>query len=327
MTTNEDVSLRGTDGAGQSIQVYANSRASPGAAYRLSLLVPFRGDDPSNLVSALTAEAASRPETIEIVLLEDGRSDETISSFSTHIETLAIPARLIQLATNEGRAHARNRLAAAARGEWLLFIDAGMRLADGFLARWLDAITCWSFDAAFGGYAPGGTSSSEVELHARIISREESLPTSRRAALGPIATCAGNLMVRREVMECVPFDPGFTGWGWEDVDWGCAVAKRFKFVHVDNPTLRLATDTAETLLRKHREAAVNVPRLIAKHPELQALPSFRLACLLARLPTRGLLQSLTRQVVLARTIPSSLRVKALKIWRALAAADQIMPTR
>ena len=39
---------------------------------------------------------------------------------------MAMPARFVRLAANEGRAGGRNRLAAEARGRHLLFLDADM---------------------------------------------------------------------------------------------------------------------------------------------------------------------------------------------------------
>ena len=88
----------------------------PVAKPRLSVLIPFKGDDPSRLLIALAREAVDA----EIIVLDDGSRDEALAQrVGDTVTGLPLPARLVRLTANEGRAKGRNRLARHARGQCL----------------------------------------------------------------------------------------------------------------------------------------------------------------------------------------------------------------
>src|SRR5690606_24940663 len=120
-----------------------------GASPRLSVLTPFKGDDPTPLIEALGRERVEA----EVVLLDDGTGDpELVARVKAGVEALQLPARLVVLARNEGRAKGRNRLVRHARAGHLLFLDSDM-LPDepDFLAAWLELIAAGDPAVAFGG--------------------------------------------------------------------------------------------------------------------------------------------------------------------------------
>jgi glycosyltransferase involved in cell wall biosynthesis len=113
------------------------------------VLIPTYRDDPSALLKALDERGADA----EIVLLDDGGGDADLTRrMAARIEKLNLPARLIVLSSNEGRAKGRNRLALHARGRHLLFLDSDM-LPDpkDFLTRWA-AVAADDVAVAFGGF-------------------------------------------------------------------------------------------------------------------------------------------------------------------------------
>ncbi|WP_374514300.1 glycosyltransferase family 2 protein, partial [Brevundimonas sp.] len=104
----------------------------------VSVLIPFLRDDPTDLLGRLDAEAAALHGRVEIVLLDDGTADAALTArLVERVSAMALPARLITLLANEGRARGRNRLASAARGGSLLFLDSDMRPdRPDFLQTW-----------------------------------------------------------------------------------------------------------------------------------------------------------------------------------------------
>ena len=65
----------------------------------------------------------------------------------------------------------------------------------------------------------------------------------RRAATAPEKyVFTSNLLIRRDVFDAEPFDAGFVGWGWEDVEWGMRVSRRHPIAHIDNPATHLGLD-------------------------------------------------------------------------------------
>ena len=108
----------------------ARARGTPAAATRVSILIPAR-DEEANIAACLDAAAASRGVEIEIVVMDDGSADRTAeivreyASRDPRIRLLACPPLP---AGWTGKVHACQRLADAATGTHLLFIDADVRL-------------------------------------------------------------------------------------------------------------------------------------------------------------------------------------------------------
>lgn len=107
-------------------------RATPLAPETLvSILIPAR-NEAGNIAGALDAATMSRGVTVEILVIDDGSTDETAPIVAAHaardprIRLLAAPP-LPEGWT--GKVHACQRLAEAARGSHLLFIDADVCLA------------------------------------------------------------------------------------------------------------------------------------------------------------------------------------------------------
>ena len=96
-----------------------------GARPTLSVLIPFLRDDPDALMRLLDREAQALAGDVELILLDDGTGDAALTDrLRAVLDGLALPARLITLAANEGRARGRNRLTQAARGRAYLFSTA-----------------------------------------------------------------------------------------------------------------------------------------------------------------------------------------------------------
>jgi len=296
------------------------------AKAELSVLIPFFRDDPRPLLAALDAEAAGLDGRVEIVVLDDAGGDAALSSHVAQaVAGLRAPARLIQLATNEGRARGRNRLAAAARADHLLFLDSDM-LPDqtDFLAAYL-ALLPSDPAVVVGGFSVAQCVVREDHaLHRAMAARADCLPAAVRALAPEKYVFTSNLMVRRDVFDAEAFDEGFRGWGWEDVEWGARVSRRFPVLHIDNPATHLGLDTPDVLASKYEQSVQNFARLAARHPDLVAsYPSFKAAQLFKTWPAVARWRGLLKHVALSSLMPLTLRVLAMKAYRAALYAEAI----
>jgi glycosyltransferase involved in cell wall biosynthesis len=292
------------------------------AAPRLSVLIPTYRDDPSALLKALDEPGVDA----EIVLLDDGGGDAAlIKRMAARIGTLKLPARLVALSANEGRAKGRNRLARHARGRHLLFLDSDM-LPDpiGFLARW-SALAEDDVPVAFGGFTLDQTPRRpEHELHRAMALKSDCTPAPRRAREPEKHVFTSNLLVRRDVFQAIGFDEGFAGWGWEDVEWAMRVSARYPIAHIDNSASHLGLDTAPALAAKYEQSAANFARVVQSHFDLvSGYPSYRVAKALKPLPLRGAWRPMLKSLALTEAAPTPLRAFALRLYRAALYSDAV----
>lgn len=303
---------------------YSNAAAQAQNHALISVLIPFYKDNPAPLMTSLAEQVGVLDEPIEIVVFDDGRPDPELNEdVLAVVGALDVPARLLTARNNVGRAAGRNRLASAAIGEWVLYLDADMTLPDGYLKNWVELIEGYIFDAAFGGYTADPANEKKFRLHEALARTSDEHSANERSALGATAFCTSNLLVKAGLMRSVQFDEHFTGWGWEDVDWAVRADHHGSLVHVDNPAGHCGWQTADVLLRKFRDAAHNYARLMQKHPELAYLPSAKAARFLKSIPGQALLRGVWAVMAKSELAPMKARTTALKLWRASWAADAI----
>lgn len=300
-----------------------DNAAWTGLAPRLSVLIPFMRDDPTGLLAALDREALP----VEVIVLDDGSGDAALATrVGEAVEAMRLPARFVRLAANEGRAKGRNRLARHARADRFLFIDADMLPdSDHFLADWLALIDNRDPAAAFGGFSLDQTPRTrENALHRAMALRSDCVSAADRARDPAKHVFTANLLVRRDVFDSIGFDERFTGWGWEDVEWGIRVAARWPIVHADIPASHLGLDPAPVMARKYEQSAANFARVVADHRAVvETYPSYRVARVLKHLPLRGLWRPVIKAVALADVLPVALRAFALRLYRAALYAEAV----
>lgn len=300
-----------------------DNAAWPGAAPRLSVLIPFKGDDPCPLIGLLARE----PVAAEIVLLDDGTGEPDLTArVQAAMGRCALPARLVTLAANEGRARGRNRLVSHARAGHFLFLDSDMAPdSSGFLSTWLDLIARQDPAVAFGGFSlDQAPPRRDHALHRAMAGHSDCLPAQIRAQNPEKHVFTSNLLVRRDVFAAEAFDEGFAGWGWEDVEWGMRVARRWPILHIDNTATHLGLDPAPVIAAKYEQSAANFARVVAAHREVvSAYPSYRAARILKRAPLRRLWRPLVKAYALAERAPVKSRAFAMRLYRAALYAEAV----
>ena len=291
----------------------------------LTIAVPVYRDNPGTMIDALSKCPGA--ENTAILVYDDGGADpELTAHLEKAIGAWPGPGKLISAAENRGRAFARNRLLAHAPTDWVLLLDADM-LPDN--AEFLQAYHRARASVDGPALIAGGYSLRQVnpthsqKLHAAQALKSECLDASTRAREPGRYVFTSNILVHRHILETIPFDDEFSGWGWEDVDWGLRVAAAYPIRHIDNTATHLGLDDTDVLLNKYGTSGANFARLVARHPLATENMALTVASRrLAAWPGRSLIRRLAR-ILAGAHLPISLRLAALKVYRAAAYAEHL----
>lgn len=294
--------------------------------YKLSIVSPVYKNDPSALLIALKNEAAklSNSAQIEIIIVDDGSNIVSLTALMrAQISEFTISARLYSFEKNNGRSFARNHLIQSARGEYLLFLDSDM-LPDSpdFLKHWCEFIDKTAPTIAYGGFTMlQASKDAKFALARALASRIDCLNAKERTIRGPLAVATSNLLVRKDIMEHVPFDNGFVGWGWEDVDWALrANAADYAVVHVEIPATHLGLDEDKVILEKFARAGPNFRHITERHKEMELLSTTKIARLIAKVPFLKAIAKIIYKIATNVKFPLEIRSRCARLYRAIWAA-------
>jgi glycosyltransferase involved in cell wall biosynthesis len=200
-----------------------------------------------------------------VVVVVDGSTDGTADALAK--VSCPFPLRIVEQ-PNRGAASARNRGAANASGEILLFLDDDMIAEPDLLEQHArmyragaDAVTG---DMPLHADSPKGFLWKDLAM---------SVDWDRDAPATAFDIFTGQLSVRRSAFEHLGgFDESFTtggGYGNEDLDFGVKLVEAFKVRHnADAVTRQLSRVQPRQFMRRARLLAQADLRFAEKHPQL-----------------------------------------------------------
>lgn len=228
---------------------------------RISVCIPIFNQEVAALVNLLHSQLPNPGSDSEILLLDDGSSDE-IQEQNRRLEVLPGVSYLEQ--ANSGRAVVRNNLAKRSKGTWLLFLDCDMMPVDTyFLARYIQHLN--DADVLCGGIVyPRPVRRKDEPRHLRWrygIAREEILAEVRNK--NPWQSfMTGNFMIKKETLLHCQFDETVQGYGHEDTLFGKSLQSVGAMIlHVQNPAVHLGIDSDPVFLDKTKNGIRNLAQL------------------------------------------------------------------
>lgn len=287
----------------------------------LSVVVPFFNYDVSSLASRLLLLADDAGVSVPLVFVDDASPQ---SAYRERLWAVLAdahqPCQMAVLHRNAGRATVRNHLCQLARTPYLLYLDADMWPDHpDFLERYLAWIAAGNVDVIYGGRSAETVvvKGPEYELHRLMTVQREALSAAVRRQSPAYHFYSCNFVVRREILEAVPLDERFTGWGWEDCEWASRVVERYVIRHEDNSASHLGLLTAGQLLKKYDESVVNFKLMLERRPDLLAPTQlFRISRLIGQLKLASLVGFLARRMATSAALPLALRMRGLMLYKA-----------
>ena len=276
----------------------------------VSVVVPTRGR-PGALGRLLRSLAEDRSAGFaeDVVVVVDGDDDAASPDVARRLGARVVTQPWA------GRAAARNRGAAAATGDVLLFLDDDVEALPGLVAAHLAARRSDAEAVTLGDY-PVALAPDPTAAEREVWAWWEDAHRARRNAdrLDATHVWSGNLAIGRELFDTVGgFDARFRRYGSEDVELGQRLLAAGARLRLVNGVLARhhARMSVQEFLDRAREEAVSHVRLAATHAELAAFtplagrPHGRVARLAERSPRRGAAAS----AILARAIPVADRAR------------------
>ncbi len=227
----------------------------------ISVCIPVYNYDAVPLARSLAAQAAEVAEGVELVCVDDG-SLETWRVRNR--EVLGQLGKYIELEENVGRARVRNLFLQYAQGEWLLFLDVDSEVGEGFLSRYAEALKTQS-DVVVGGrvYDRRGNDKAH-KMRYMYGTQVESRTVEQRRRQPYRSFMTNNFMVKRSVLEQLPFDERIVKYGHEDTLFGYRLQQAgVKIEHIDNAVVNGEVENNEEFLRKSTEAVESLTEIYA----------------------------------------------------------------
>lgn len=228
----------------------------------ISILLTCYEWDVCELVQDLLVAGHSASTDFEIIVLDDASPDST---FYEELKRQYGENDRVRYARNEknmGRSVTRNRLAAMAQGDIIIFIDGDSRIQqpDRFIINYHQAIEPGVI--LVGGRAYTSTPPRpDVKLHWTYGRMREVQPLATRITEPLRYFFSNNFCCYKSDFQ--PFDETITTYGYEDSQWAALAMKRgLTITHTDNPVVHIGLHSTDNFLRNAREAVATLHREI-----------------------------------------------------------------
>lgn len=223
----------------------------------LSILIPVYNYAVLELVKTLEKQCISCRIKFEILCYDDASNffiaeNQKINQFQN--------CSFVSLEKNIGRSAIRNLLAHKATYENLLFLDADtIPVYDNFISNYISEIKN-NQKVVFGGILYEDQKPAKEFLLRWVYGRErEALNLSERTKNPSDFALASNLLIKKEIINRLPFDETLTKYGYEDLLFFSVLKlNHIEIKHIENPVFHLNLETSTVFLSKTKTALENL---------------------------------------------------------------------
>ncbi len=224
----------------------------------LSICIPVKDFDVHPLVESLLVEIRNKKLAIEILLVEDGSAEagKQLNADLQHEPEVS----LFYFETNKGRSAARNFLAAQAKGEVLLFIDAdSLPISVDFITYYLSLVKSNSILCG-GTHYSTAYRTRQTQLHWKYGSTREVSSSLHKEGEG---FKSNNFCLYKSAFNTILFNEGLTQYGHEDTLFGIIATKqKIKIECIDNAVIHTGLENNTEFLNKAEQSIQSLATIV-----------------------------------------------------------------
>lgn len=273
---------------------------------KLTICIPVYNFDVNNLINDLTTQINAEHLDVDIIVIDDGSEKKFIDINKSSEPTVN---QYILLANNIGRSKIRNLFLKYSQAEYFLFLDCdGKVIRQDFIKKYLNLIERTNPDVIYGGRTVSEIPpDSEYGLRWKFAIERENLPVKERLKSPYLDFQTNNFVVRRSILEKVPFNEDITQYGYEDLIFSHDLQNhKVEIDHIDNPIFNNDVESNTIFLSKADQSAKSLAQLIKTENGISRVSQVRLA-------KAYLLMKKTRTIFIYRFIYKLIRSQIKKM--------------
>lgn len=242
----------------------------------LSILIPIYNWNVVELVENLHQQCIACNIVFEIICFDDG--SKAIYKTENHILSNYDKVYYKELTKNLGRAKIRNALGAAAKYDYLLFMDADAKVVNEyFIQQYIAQLSPKTL--LYGGciYKDTPPRNQAYLLHYHYGKNREETTTEERKISPYKSFKTFNFVIPKTIFSQIRFEESITQYGHEDTLFGNRLEElTIPILHIDNPLEHLGLESTATFLRKQEQALDTLYQLYQqkKHPNTRLIQAY-----------------------------------------------------
>ena len=242
---------------------------------KISLLIPVYDYDIVALVHSMKNAMNKVPEFYEILIGDDGSSDEYGEKYRS-LESRNV--KVVSSEKNIGRAAIRNKLAMEAKGDFLLFIDADAMLpgtAEAYILKWLPFMKTSRVICGGTLYHESAPGDPDKLLRWKYGKWREQQNAAERNKHPHSGFSTFNVLIERSVFSRIRFNEELKQYGHEDTLLGYQLKKAgIGILHIDNGLMHEGLESNREFLNKTKLGIENLSKLYDKVTDKRSFSEF-----------------------------------------------------
>lgn len=231
---------------------------------KITICIPVYNFDVRGLVSDLKKEITTKDFNAEIILIDD-QSEEKFKQINESLKDEV--DRFIYLDKNIGRSKIRNLFLTYSNGDYLLFLDCDGKIIEGkFLGNYINFVNeNADVKVIYGGRIVSESIPDQNHyLRWKFAIERENLPVLRRLENPYLSFQTNNFVIKKEVLQKIPFNPAFQKYGYEDLLFAMDLkANHIKIDHIRNPIVNNDVEDNKLYLEKVKESVDSLSKMLS----------------------------------------------------------------